>query len=94
LLPHERCENIPFKRGLLNSGRLLPSFSFGFEIRNGYYIALPEKAFLDEIYFMLRGETTRDFDEMSIKKLSLAALKDLSRRFPPYVRNYIDKMKP
>jgi hypothetical protein len=43
---------------------------------------------------MLRGKTTLDFDELSIKKLSHAALKDLSRRFPRYVRNYIDKMKP
>ena len=74
--------------------QIAPKLFFGFEIRNGYYIALPEKAFLDEIYFMLRGKTTLDFDELSIKKLSLAALKDLSRRFPPYVRNCIDKMKP
>ena len=72
--------------------QIAPKLFFGFEIRNGYYVALPEKAFLDEIYFMMRGKTTLDFDELSIKKLSLAALKDLSRRFPPYVRNYVDKM--
>ncbi len=42
---------------------------------------------------LLEGKATLDFEELNTKKLSLAALKDLSKRFPLYVRNYIDKMK-
>src|SRR3989304_2906487 len=34
---------------------------FGFEMKNGMYIALPEKAFLDEVYFVARGKATLDF---------------------------------
>src|SRR4030042_5369061 len=65
---------------------------FGFEMKNGIYIALPEKAFLDEVYFVVRGKATLDFDEVDIKKLSSKTLKDYSKRFPAYVQRYIEKM--
>ena len=65
---------------------------FGFEMKNGIYIALPEKAFLDEVYFVARGKAALDFDEVDIKKLSSKTLKDYSKRFPAYVQRYIEKM--
>ncbi len=63
---------------------------FGFEMRSGIYIASPEKAFLDEVYFLTRGKVTLDFDEIDAKKLSMKTLKDYSKRFPPYVRSQIE----
>src|SRR4030042_2660033 len=39
---------------------------FGFEMKNGFYIASPEKAFLDEVYFVVRGKAPLDFDEAEI----------------------------
>ena len=65
---------------------------FGFEMKNGMYIALPEKAFLDEVYFVTRGKAVLDFDEVDIKKLSGKTLKDYSKRFPAYVQRTIEKM--
>jgi predicted transcriptional regulator of viral defense system len=65
---------------------------FGYEMKDGINIALPEKAFLDEIYFVMRGRASLDFDEVDIKKLSIKALKELSRKFPAYVRTYTDKI--
>jgi len=65
---------------------------FGFEMKNGMYIALPEKAFLDEVYFVTRGKAVLDFDEVDIKKLSSKTLKDYSKRFPAYVQRTIEKM--
>jgi predicted transcriptional regulator of viral defense system len=65
---------------------------FGFEMKNGMYIALPEKAFLDEVYFVARGKAALDFDEVDIKKLSTKTLKDYSNRFPVYVQRVIEKM--
>jgi predicted transcriptional regulator of viral defense system len=68
---------------------------FGYEMRNGIYIASPEKAFMDQIYFTTRGKTTLDLDELDIKKLSIKTLKDLSNKFPTYVRSYLnDIIKP
>jgi len=65
---------------------------FGYEMRNGIYIASPEKAFMDQVYFAARGKATLDFDELDIKKLSIKTLKDYSKRFPGYVRSYMEKM--
>lgn len=62
---------------------------FGFEMKNGIYIASPEKAFLDEVYFLARGKVTLDFDEIDAQKLSIKRLKDYSKHFPPYVRSQI-----
>ena len=67
---------------------------FGYETKNGIWIASPEKALLDEVYFMVRGKATLDFDELDIKKLSIKILKDYSKRFPTYVRRYISKISP
>lgn len=63
---------------------------FGFEMKSGIYIASPEKAFLDEIYFCARGRATLDLDEIDVKKLSLKRLKDYSKPFPSYVRSQIE----
>src|SRR4030067_1141526 len=68
---------------------------FGFEMKNGIYIASPEKAFLDEVYFAARGKATLEIDEVDIKKLSIKSLKELSRKFPAYARSYLnDTTKP
>ena len=63
---------------------------FGYEMRDGIYIASPEKAFMDQVYFATRGKANLDFDELDIKKLSIKVLKELSRKFPAYVRSYLD----
>ena len=65
---------------------------FGFEMKNGIYIASAEKAFLDEVYFVTRGKATLDFDEINAKKLSIKKLKDYSKPFPPYVRSQIENI--
>jgi len=68
---------------------------FGYEMRDGIYIASPEKAFMDQVYFATRGKANLDFDELDIKKLSIKVLKELSRKFPAYVRSYLnDIIKP
>ncbi len=67
---------------------------FGYEMKDGMNIALPEKAFLDEIYFVARGKATLDFDELDLKKMSRKALKDYSKRFPAYVQNFIKDAIP
>lgn len=65
---------------------------FGFEMKNGIYIALPEKAFLDQVYFLARGKATLDFDEIDTRKLSIKRLKDYVKSFPPYVRSQIENI--
>jgi predicted transcriptional regulator of viral defense system len=72
--------------------QITPKLFFGFEMKNGIYIASPEKALLDEVYFVTRGKATLDFDEVDIEKLSRKTLQDYSKRFPSYVQNQIKDM--
>ena len=51
-------------------------------MKNGIYIASPEKALLDEVYFVVRGKATLDFDELDIKKLIEKNIKRLFQKIP------------
>lgn len=58
--------------------RIVPRFYFGFEKKNGFLMAEPEKALLDYLYFGQKGLRSREFDEMDFsildkKKLTMYA---------------------
>jgi hypothetical protein len=61
-------------------------------MKNGMDIATPEKAFLDELYFLCRGKTALDLDELNLKTLSPKLLKKYAGRFPLYVRRRLEKV--
>jgi len=63
---------------------------FGFEMKNGIYLASPEKAFLDEVYLLAKGKVTLDFEEIDTQKLSMKRLKSYSKSFPSYVISQIE----
>lgn len=65
---------------------------WGYEMQGGIYIAKPEKAFLDLVYLASRGIASIDVNEIDIKKLSMATVKDFSKRFPIYTQKYLDKI--
>lgn len=63
---------------------------FAYEMINGIHIAVPEKAFLDQIYFVCRGKASLDLDELNLKKLSPKLIKNYSDRFPEYVQRRVE----
>jgi predicted transcriptional regulator of viral defense system len=65
---------------------------WGFEMQAGIYVAKPEKAYIDLAYLASRGIASIDVDEIDIKKLSMAKVKDFSKRFPVYTQKYLDKI--
>ncbi|MCX5886537.1 MAG: type IV toxin-antitoxin system AbiEi family antitoxin domain-containing protein [Proteobacteria bacterium] len=65
---------------------------WGYDMQAGMYIAKPEKAFLDLVYFASRGLTSLDSDELDLKKLSMNKVKKLFEKFPGYTRKYLDRI--
>ncbi|KPK89459.1 MAG: hypothetical protein AMJ94_12085 [Deltaproteobacteria bacterium SM23_61] len=63
---------------------------FGFEMKDGIHIAVPEKAFLDQMYFVCRGNSSLDLDEMNLRNLSAKLIKNYSERFPEYVQRRVE----
>jgi predicted transcriptional regulator of viral defense system len=84
-----KTKNYTLQNKEIEFRQISPKLFFGFVMKNGIYIASPEKALLDEVYFAVRGKATLDLDELNIKKLSRKILKDYSQRFPAYVKGYI-----
>lgn len=58
---------------------------FGFDTAGGYYIAKPEKALLDLIYFSTLGKASLPVEELDLKTLSPSTLRKFAGRFPPRV---------
>jgi len=72
--------------------QITPQLFFGYAMMNGVNIASPEKAFLDQIYFLSRGKAKLDIDELDLKKLSTKILKRYSKQYPPYVLRTMEKI--
>ena len=74
--------------------KLKEDLFFGFEEIKGVYYALPEKAFLDLIYFYIMGKAFCDFDEMDFRKLNREKLLSLATSFPQRVREFVKNELP
>lgn len=66
---------------------------WGYEMAERIYIARPEKAFLDLIYLVSRGQASIDLDEIDLKKLSVSKLKEYAKKFPKYTREYLHNIQ-
>ncbi len=74
--------------------KLKEDLFFGFEEIKGVYYALPEKAFLDLIYFYIMGKVFCDFDEMDLRKLNREKMLSFATSFPQRVREFVKNELP
>lgn len=72
--------------------KLKKELFWGYEMQGGIYVAKPEKAFLDLVYLASRGMASLDLDEFDTKKLSMAKVKKISKKFPKYTQKYLEKL--
>ena len=70
--------------------QISPGLFFGYEMKSGIHIAVPEKAFLDQIYLVSRGKSSFDMDEINFKNLSPKLIKNYSERFPEYTQMKVE----
>lgn len=63
---------------------------FGFDMKDGVYVAEPEKALLDLVYLATFGKAALPLEEMDFSSLSMAALEAYASRFPPRVGKRIE----
>ncbi len=64
---------------------------FGFRKEKGFFIALPEKAFLDAIYLKSLGRYNFDRASLDVNKLNMDKFKQLARSFPIRTQKLIEK---
>lgn len=62
---------------------------FGYEEKEGIYMAFPEKAFLDQIYLFTKGLVSINLNEMDLNKLSKKRFDKFIKNFPENVQKFV-----
>ena len=62
--------------------QIAPNLFFGYTLQKDLFIALPEKALLDQLYLVSFGKAKLDFDELNLKELSKTKFLKFSKKFP------------
>ncbi len=72
--------------------KLQPKLYFGFAKKEDFFIALPEKAFLDALYLESLGRYRLDKSALDATRFDRAELKRLSKAFPLDTRKRMEKI--
>ena len=69
--------------------RLKSSLFFGYMLKNGIYIAEPEKALLDQLYMVVNSRATINLKELDLSIVRFPILRKYSKKFPQNVQKVI-----
>jgi len=69
--------------------KIAPALFFGFEYRDGYYMAVPEKAILDTIYY--RG-TIPSADDLEVDEVDFKLLLRMAGKYPSSVAKSLQEL--
>ena len=86
----KRTKEVSVGDVIFNYTRIKRELYFGFIRKGNFFIADPEKAFLDGLYMSLLGRYKFDISSIDFDKLDFKKLKAFSRRYPKKV---IDEVK-
>lgn len=62
--------------------KLAQKYFFSYQLKEGIYIATPEKALIDQLYLTSLGCAKLDFGELNLKSLSKIKFQQILKRFP------------
>ena len=72
---------------------LKKSLFFGYEIKDGKNVALPEKALLDELYLVSRGKRELDLGFLNLIDLDWGRFGEFAKKFPDSMAGLLGKVK-
>jgi predicted transcriptional regulator of viral defense system len=62
--------------------RLKTDLFFGYRLQAGLDVAMPEKALLDQLYFVSLGRASLSFRELNLKPIRASVLQTMAGKFP------------
>lgn len=88
----KRTKEIKVQGAVFNYTKIKGDLYFGFSRINGFFIASPEKAFLDALY--LKSLRRYDFDITSVdfNKLNIKKARFMAKKFPPATQKLLKKI--
>ena len=86
LASNKRSRQIKMANWTFEYVRLKNNLFFDYELKDGAYIATPEKALADLIYLISRGKRIVELDSLEIKKINQKKLNRILKKFPEYTK--------
>lgn len=83
------ARNLVWRGVAIEYSHLSERLYFGFEPREGFNLALPEKALLDCIYYR---KAVPFADELELEELDTTRLREMAQPFPARVRKMVEKL--
>jgi len=77
-----RTKRIEIEGAVFNYSRINKDLYSGFIKKEGFFIAVPEKAFLDALYLMSLGRYAFDITSIDRARLDKAQIKKIARAYP------------
>jgi len=87
----KRTKEIDLKGSVFRYTKVASGLYFGFKKEKGFFIATPEKAFLDAFYLMSYGRYSLDISALDEMKLDRDEVNRLSKKFPLRTRKMLKK---
>ena len=78
----QRTKTISVSEIVFHYMKVTPDLYFGFEKKEGFFIAIPEKALLDAVYLTSFGRYSIDLPSIDIDKIDKKKIENMSRPYP------------
>lgn len=65
---------------------------FGYELKEGVYVAAPEKALADLMYLISRGKRIAELDSLDKNKINQKKLQNILKKYPAYTQKLVQKI--
>lgn len=82
----KRTKEIEIDKNIFNYSKIKQELYFGFVKEKDFFVATPEKAFLDAIYLMSLGRYNFDLTSIDFSKLNVSDLQKIALKFPEKTR--------
>ena len=87
----KRTKEINVDHTIFRYTKVKSELYFGFEKRNGFFIATPEKALLDAFYLKSYGRYDFDLSSINPARFEMGRLKQMSGKFPKRTREMMER---
>ena len=87
----KRTKGVEIDQKYFNFTKINTDLYSGFSRTRGFFIAAPEKAFLDAVYLMSFGRYSFDIPSIDFSKLNLEKIGYMGRLFPLKTQGYLNK---
>lgn len=88
-IAQKRSKEILVEGTVLNYTKIAESLYYGFQKERGFFIASPEKAFLDALYLMSLGRYSLDLSSIEPNRFEQERVLSLSQTFPMRTRKLL-----